>query len=151
MTKKRSSSKVHAKPIFSINALAVIIITIALIGVVVSYNYYLSKKNVEYQKAIESVDQNNLINFTKNGALVKNTAGLKKDTWYLKYNEPGLSPVNIELGFNKTSICQGQEKDKACDPSKLKSGQNVRITGNKNNNLVTVSTLVDVTVSSKTK
>ncbi len=150
-TKTTKTVKASSKPVVSSNSLTIIVVGVILIGIVVGYNQYLVRKNAEYQAAINAVDQKTITNFVQIGTLAKNSAGLKKDTWYLNYNETGLSAVNVELAFDKETVCQGQTKDKPCDPSKLKVGQNVKITGNINGSRVTVSALTNLTASTLTK
>jgi cytoskeletal protein RodZ len=151
MTTKKSKRKTNNKTqrTFSNKFLIIAAIAILFIFFVVAYNRYLTKKSAEYQSEIKNTNPSSLINFAKTGTLIKNVAGLKKDTWYLKYTDPGLSPANIEVNFNKNSLCQSQDKNKVCDTSKFKSGQNVRVTGNNTNGLITISTLTDVAATAK--
>lgn len=45
------------------------------------------------------------INFDKTGHFAKDTPGLKPDTWYLVYEEPGAPALTAELRFTASSAC----------------------------------------------
>src|SRR5688572_21898136 len=53
------------------------------------------------------------INFRKPGILMRNNPGLKPDTWYLNYEQPGQPGLKAELLIDSQSLCEtaNQEGD----------------------------------------
>ena len=66
-------------------------------------------------------------NFKHSGNLAKNNPGLKPDTWYLVYEEPGQAALSRELKFTT-------------EPANLVNGLRVYIEGHEENGVVQVTT-----------
>lgn len=81
-------------------------------------------------------DQN--ISFHKQGNIVKNNPGLKKDVWYLIAEEPGSSAINYELVFNDKSRCEVNEKLVTCDFNSFKQGEKKSVIGRLDNGKIIV-------------
>lgn len=69
--------------------------------------------------------QQESINFTESGNLVKNNPGLKPEVWYLVYEAPGSPALSKELQFDDKTMCGTT----TCNPATFSQGERVRITG----------------------
>lgn len=81
------------------------------------------------------------INFNQIGHLVYNNPGMKKDTWYLIYEQPGASALSKELQFDSASACAINTPAAPCDLSKLEAGTRVRLEGRTVGEAVLVRTI----------
>ncbi len=81
-------------------------------------------------------------NFTRTGALVRNSPGLRPDTWYLLYEAAGQPALSTELLFNSQSECIfAGNVTLPCDVTKLAAGMRVYLEGFEQNELVAVRKL----------
>jgi len=86
-------------------------------------------------------DRESAENFSQIGNIVKNNPGLKKDTWYLIYEQPGSPALTIELIFDEESKCIIGEEIKSCSSVTLENGERVKIEGIEKEERVLVKTL----------
>lgn len=68
-------------------------------------------------------------NLDEQGNLAINAPGLKKDTWYLLYEQPGKPGLSAELVFNQDSICFQGSNTSPCPPALSSATTRVRATG----------------------
>lgn len=80
-------------------------------------------------------------NFEQRGVLVINNPGLKPDTWYLVYEQPGAPAINAQLKFNSESVCFINDNPGSCNPDNLKNGDDATVEGDLENGLLTVRRL----------
>lgn len=80
--------------------------------------------------------------FRNKGAVVKNNPGLKPDTWYLIYEQPGAPALNAELSFNNNSECLFGKMKMDCTKLQLRNGSRSEVIGTKAGQVVTVRSLV---------
>ncbi len=68
--------------------------------------------------------------WSKKGALVMNAPGMKPDTWYLVYEEPGAPALSMELLFTTQGRCTGEgASSTSCIPEGTKSGTRAQVEG----------------------
>ena len=81
------------------------------------------------------------INFDTSGHIVRNSPGLKADTWYLLYEQPGAAALSVELIFNDKSSCF-EDEIKSCSDIDFYNGQPVHVGGFRQDGIVIVSNLI---------
>ena len=70
-------------------------------------------------------DEEESINFIKEGNLMINNPGFIDDVWYLSYESQGNSANSVKLSFDENSVCKNETN--LC--SDLISGERVEIMG----------------------
>lgn len=84
--------------------------------------------------------------FSATGNLAINNPGLKKDTWYLVYEQQGRSAITQELQFTLQSNCVIDGVSKKCSATPLTPGARATVIGGKSGSLVIVDKLTILTV-----
>ncbi len=99
---------------------------------------------------IKDNGENSKINFTKEGNLSKNNPGLKKDIWYLVYEEQGAPALKVELEFNDKSLCVVNSSTSVCEVASLKTGDRYKIEGFNQDGKLTVIKMTKIVESAGT-
>ncbi|MFA5188040.1 MAG: hypothetical protein WC460_01615 [Patescibacteria group bacterium] len=98
--------------------------------------------NVNLNQNINQPVQNEF-NFFATGNMVKNNPGLKPDTWYLVYEEPGAPALTMELKFDQNSKCNVENTQVLCasinSADFFQQGEQVTVKGTKSDSLVLVA------------
>lgn len=112
---------------------------------------FVSREGAREKESKEREDQGSeeqngpAVNFEKQGVLVVNNPGLKKDTLYLVYEEPGAPGLNKELVFEEESRCFAEEEINCSllpeQESDHLSGLRIRLEGIEENGTVLVKHL----------
>ncbi|MCX6736656.1 MAG: hypothetical protein NTW73_01000 [Candidatus Parcubacteria bacterium] len=76
--------------------LGIIVAFLIIVGGV--YFFYRYNEN-KYSGLNEEID------FLQSGFLAKDNPGMKSGVWYLNYETSGVSPLTMELIFDKKSVC----------------------------------------------
>ena len=96
----------------------------------------------------------NEFNFFATGNMVKNNPGLKPDTWYLVYEEPGATALTVELKFDQNSKCNVENMQVLCASTNsadfFQQGEKVTVQGVKTDNVVLVQEVTKQPVSETT-
>jgi len=112
------------------NKQKILIISLGIIVIVAISAWYLYGNYINQE-----------INYVQSGNLVKNSQGMKPNTWYLVvYEEPGKPVLNAELQFDKNSVCEVLGETKPCGNS-LNIGDRVGVQGFSANGVVHVKIL----------
>jgi hypothetical protein len=109
-----------------------VIILFIVVVVILAAAWFIAAKPAPFQPA----------SFSSIGNLVKNTPGLKPDTWYLAYEKPGFPGLTAELLFDDNSQCWTADVKKKCSDYFLQ-GNRVKIDGISKYGVVMVQVLTE--------
>lgn len=76
------------------------------------------------------------------GSLVRNNPGLKPNTWYVVYEQPGSPALSLELSFNAGSTCVVNDSEINCSKLDVLNGQHVQVKGVRTNSIIQVQEIV---------
>lgn len=62
------------------------------------------------------------INFSKSGNLIRNNPGLRPNTWYLLYEQPGAAALSVILTFDDKSECYIGQSREMCGLASFQDG-----------------------------
>lgn len=106
---------------------AVLDIKLNYSGGTIEKNINLIKENEEWK--VDSVENQNLINFIKTGNIVINNPGYPENVWHIIYEEPGKPAITKALQFTNNSICFIDTSESNCNPDSLETGTRVELKG----------------------
>lgn len=113
--------------------LVISVLSIAFtIGVLVYFSHSIFGSSSSYQPDTD---------FNQVGTLVYNNPGMKPDTWFLVYEQPGQPALYKELHFDSASACAINAPAAPCNPAAITSGVHVRVEGRTVNETVLVRTI----------
>ena len=81
------------------------------------------------------------INFTQEGNLVKDNPGQEPGIWYLVYDRSGQPALSTQLQFDAQSQCHDGALNSSCDPSTFLQGMRAKVKGLQGDSRVLVYTL----------
>lgn len=118
---------------------AVLNIKLDYTGGTIEKNINLIKENEEWK--VDSVENKNLINFSKTGNIVINNPGYPENVWHIIYEEPGKPAITKALQFTNNSICFKDTTESECNPDSLETGTRVELKGFEKEDEIEVKTL----------
>ncbi len=120
-----------------------------LAGVAVAHYFYTLRNKTKPALTSTSPSRQEQINFSQKGTLVRNSPGMKPNTWYLVYGANGAAAEKVEMEFTVSSQCSIGELNTICTPADLVLGAIVEITGYRTDSQVRVHTLKQLDLEDK--